>query len=349
MNGVHDMGGMQGMGPIQPEKTSRCSMRAGKGAYWRMSRAMGARGKWNSDASRPAIESIPAADYLRMSYYERWFTGLVEQLVGSGLVTRAEDRERQAGAGSAKSDPAAQPRQCRDAAPWSDSAHAGRGGEAALSQPASACARATCNPVGHTRLPRYARGKDGRHRSRSRRLSLSRTPTPIFPATSRSTSIRCASRRASCGASRRRRTMPSTSICGTTTLSQPDISDRCASAPAARRGWAGLCRALGSPGFRPRREALRAGAFHLERMGGSTSRGAQGSRRSRRTRRRYALLPPLAGGARTPGYGEAIVRSLRACGTKGSLGRRVPPHSPRQAGGASRLAFGSGTRLSAIR
>jgi hypothetical protein len=34
MNGVHDMGGLQGFGPVQPEPTSRCSMPPGSGARW---------------------------------------------------------------------------------------------------------------------------------------------------------------------------------------------------------------------------------------------------------------------------------------------------------------------------
>ena len=32
MNGVHDMGGMQGYGPIRPRPTSRCFMRPGRAA-----------------------------------------------------------------------------------------------------------------------------------------------------------------------------------------------------------------------------------------------------------------------------------------------------------------------------
>src|SRR5581483_1143407 len=50
-------------------------------AFWR---------KWNIDASRHGIELIPPADYLRMSYYEKWFTRLMGLLLNSGLVTREE-------------------------------------------------------------------------------------------------------------------------------------------------------------------------------------------------------------------------------------------------------------------
>src|SRR5262245_29465110 len=50
----------------------------------------------------------------------------------------------------------------------------------------------------------------------------SRTPTPITSVRSRSTCIRSASLHVSCGATKPSHKMPSISICGTTTLSQPD-------------------------------------------------------------------------------------------------------------------------------
>ena len=66
---------------------------------------MGAWRKWNLDASRHQIELIPPAEYLRMSYYEKWFTALVELLVKSGLVTRAEIESGKPARGSAKAIP----------------------------------------------------------------------------------------------------------------------------------------------------------------------------------------------------------------------------------------------------
>ena len=42
-----------------------------------MYRATGAWRKWNIDAARYARELIPPAEYLRMSYYEKWYAGLV--------------------------------------------------------------------------------------------------------------------------------------------------------------------------------------------------------------------------------------------------------------------------------
>ena len=39
---------------------------------------------------RPYIERIPAAEYLRMSYYERWYTAFLTRLLEQGIVTHAE-------------------------------------------------------------------------------------------------------------------------------------------------------------------------------------------------------------------------------------------------------------------
>src|SRR6266567_1228348 len=105
MNGVHDMGGMHGMGPIQVEKNEPVFHARWEARVIAMRRAMAATGKLHGNF-RAAIESIPAADYLRMSYYEKWFTALVEQLVDSGLVTRAEIESGEPAKGSAKAVPA---------------------------------------------------------------------------------------------------------------------------------------------------------------------------------------------------------------------------------------------------
>ena len=92
MNGVHDMGGMHGMGPIQIEKMSLSFMRLLGSRVYALIRAIGAWRKWNIDTGRHDIErSLPAADYLRMSYYEKWFVRLVALLVKTGMVTRGRD------------------------------------------------------------------------------------------------------------------------------------------------------------------------------------------------------------------------------------------------------------------
>ena len=90
MNGIHDMGGMHGMGPVQAEIDEPVFHEAWEARVYVLTRAIGAWRKWNIDTGRYYIEQIAPADYLRMSYYEKWFTRLVELLVKTGMVSRDE-------------------------------------------------------------------------------------------------------------------------------------------------------------------------------------------------------------------------------------------------------------------
>src|SRR5260370_12267372 len=89
-SGIHDMGGMQDMGAIQYEKSEPVFHARWESRVFAMFIATGAWRKWNLDAFRHTREVLPPADYLRVSYYEQWFSGLLELLVGRGLVTAAE-------------------------------------------------------------------------------------------------------------------------------------------------------------------------------------------------------------------------------------------------------------------
>ena len=159
MNGVHDMGGMQGMGPIRYEKNEPVFHASWEGRVYAMDRAMRAWGKWNIDAWRHDIELLPPADYLRMSYYEKWFATLETRVVKYGLVTREELESGKPAAGSVKAVPALTPDKAREFsrafAPTKDPSIA------PLFQIGARVRARNINPSGHTRLPRYARGKAG--------------------------------------------------------------------------------------------------------------------------------------------------------------------------------------------
>jgi nitrile hydratase subunit beta len=159
MNGIHDMGGMHGLGSILIEKNEPVFHARWESRVIAMRRAVAASGKITLGL-REAIENIPAADYLRMSYYERWFTALVEQLVASGLATRVEIESGKAAQASVKSTPALQP---ADAATLSFRVSGAMlKMEVASRFKAGQRVRArNIHPMGHTRLPRYARGRAG--------------------------------------------------------------------------------------------------------------------------------------------------------------------------------------------
>jgi nitrile hydratase subunit beta len=160
MNGVHDMGGMHGMGPIRPERDEPVFHARWESRVFAMVRAMGAWRKWNIDASRFQRELIPPADYLRMSYYEKWLAGLLELMVKKGLVTREELETGRATDAAPKVEPALTP----EKVPLmiSKGAPANRESSAAPSfQVGDTIRTRNIHPEGHTRLPRYARAKRG--------------------------------------------------------------------------------------------------------------------------------------------------------------------------------------------
>ena len=160
MNGVHDMGGMQDMGPVQEEKNEPVFHHPWEGRVFAMYRATGAWRKWNLDAARYARELIPPAEYLRMSYYEKWYAALADMLTARGLVTRAEIESGRPAHGSAKATPPLTPKQMLESV--AKGASAKRDVSVASRFQAGQRIRArNINPVGHTRLPRYARGKVG--------------------------------------------------------------------------------------------------------------------------------------------------------------------------------------------
>jgi nitrile hydratase beta subunit len=90
MNGIHDMGGMDGFGKVEPEANEPTFHAAWEGRVIAMNRAMVAAREWNIDVGRYWIEMLPAHVYLASSYYERWFLRLENLCVARGLVSRAE-------------------------------------------------------------------------------------------------------------------------------------------------------------------------------------------------------------------------------------------------------------------
>jgi nitrile hydratase subunit beta len=158
MNGIHDMGGMQDMGPIKYEKNEPVFHAPWEGRVYAMSAAVTATRKLRLGL-RPPIENLPAAEYLRKSYYELWLTSLTERLVASELVTRSEIKSGRGALGSTKAALAVSP---ADAVAAIFQVPARRKESVTARFQAGQLVRArNINPVTHTRLPRYARGKVG--------------------------------------------------------------------------------------------------------------------------------------------------------------------------------------------
>jgi nitrile hydratase len=154
VNGIHDMGGMQDMGPLQYEKNEPVFHTDWERRVFAMVIATD-----TPPGSRYETELIPPAEYLRMSYYQRWLTSFVALMLKHGMITPSELETLKPVTGTrrgklltaaevpvevTKGDPAI--RNVRVAPRF---------------QTGQQVRARNLNPVTHTRLPRYTRGKIG--------------------------------------------------------------------------------------------------------------------------------------------------------------------------------------------
>ena len=165
MNGVHDMGGMHGLGPVEPEPNEPVFHHEWERRAFALTLASGFLGQWNLDMSRFARERMPGPEYLTTTYYEHWLYGLEELLVDKGLLTRGEIAARLQGVAV----PVTPPREPLRVLKADDVREALRRGGAhrvdvdvpARFEVGAHVIAKNIHPLGHTRLPRYARGKRG--------------------------------------------------------------------------------------------------------------------------------------------------------------------------------------------
>ena len=163
MNGIHDMGGMHGFGPIEREENEPVFHHAWEGRVYAMAMETPVP---VPGGFRYAIERMDPAHYLASSYYEKWLYIQTQGLIEAGVLTQEELDDRVAyfrnnpnAAPPQRNDPELVQRVLADTyAPQSLRR------EVEL-QPAFALGDAVkarnMHPVGHTRLPRYARGRRG--------------------------------------------------------------------------------------------------------------------------------------------------------------------------------------------
>src|SRR5262245_29995521 len=96
MNRVHDMGGMQGFGPVHPEKNPPVFRKRWEGRITAIYSAIGVQGKWAIDFRRQTRELLPPAEYLSLNYYQLLYALIVQLLTASGIHAN-RDRKRTTG------------------------------------------------------------------------------------------------------------------------------------------------------------------------------------------------------------------------------------------------------------
>jgi len=160
MNGVHDMGGMDGFGKVEPEANEPTFHHDWEARVMAMVRVMGANGGLGIDSQRFARESLPPEVYLASSYYKKWFLAIEDQIIENNI---AGADEIDAGHSLRQSPPLPRGKFTLDDLPRISVRGAfGRDAKAAaMFKPGDRVRARNINPLTHTRLPRYVRGHSG--------------------------------------------------------------------------------------------------------------------------------------------------------------------------------------------
>jgi nitrile hydratase subunit beta len=159
VNGVHDMGGMQCFGPVEPEPNEPVFHSDWEARVLALNRALGYARAWNIDMSRAAIENLPPEVYLTRSYYEKWALRMERLLLDLKLV---DADEMAAGRALRPGKPLPRKLAAADvAAALTRGSYAREPGAPARFKAGDQVRTRNINPATHTRLPRYARGRVG--------------------------------------------------------------------------------------------------------------------------------------------------------------------------------------------
>ncbi len=164
MTSPADLGGMPGFGPVESEPDEPPFHHEWERRAFAIYLATNYLGRWNIDQVRATRERMPRAEYLATSYYGVWLYGIERLLDDRGIVTRDQVAARRA-------DPTATVARVEDARVLAaadvervmSNPRASRLDHAVLARFAvgDSVTTKTSEPSGHTRLPRYARGRCG--------------------------------------------------------------------------------------------------------------------------------------------------------------------------------------------
>ena len=164
MNGIHDLGGMHGFGPVVAESNEPVFHEDWERRIFALTLAMM---NWPLGSLRTAWEQMPPVEYLATSYYEHWLFALLLQLEQNSLVDANELKRVREAPESVPSPPepalvkegALRPKDARALGPSRGPRL--RDAVPARFAPGQTVQTRNIHPVGHTRLPRYVRGRQG--------------------------------------------------------------------------------------------------------------------------------------------------------------------------------------------
>lgn len=160
MNSAHDMGGVHGFGPVVEEKDEPVFHGDWERRLLGLYLAGTASGAWNIDWARYTREARPPQEYLGWSYYQIWLAGLERLLLETGLISLQELKTAKA------IDPPKPVKRVLQAQEAEAVMLRGFPAERTVGfhprfEIGTKIRTRNFNPAGHTRLPRYARGRIG--------------------------------------------------------------------------------------------------------------------------------------------------------------------------------------------
>jgi nitrile hydratase len=153
MDGIHDMGGLEGFGEVVRDEVVFHDEWERRAFGMQMTAQMD---RTNTDEFRHSVERLDPRIYLTSSYYGRWLASLEVRLVERGLLT-SDEVDARVGAAARPSATATigLPHAPPDGGPVRTIEHSAR------FSPGEAVRVRVVHPAGHTRLPRYVRGRSG--------------------------------------------------------------------------------------------------------------------------------------------------------------------------------------------
>ena len=163
---AHDIGGVKGLGPVEIEKDEPVFHSEWERRIFGMTMATLGKGLYGVEKFRSGIEAIPILPYMESSYYERWIATLEHNLIGAGVITEDEIDGRTAELSRQPDTEIGRREEPEFCEMLLGAIHAGMSPERDVASERRFGVGARVVAVGteaegHTRLPRYVRGKQG--------------------------------------------------------------------------------------------------------------------------------------------------------------------------------------------
>ena len=159
MNSIHDLGGMHGFGAVDAERDEPPFHEPWEGRAGGLLEVMTFPAGFTVDRFRYLRETLRPDLYLTQNYYEQWIYIAEQALLEAGMIS-ARELASGKGATSERTDA------MRPDAVWAFLHDRAPSERDSVDAPRFAIGQSVrtrnLHPTGHTRLPRYARGKTGR-------------------------------------------------------------------------------------------------------------------------------------------------------------------------------------------